>query len=128
MKVQSLFSVAMAVTGVSSVPADPRLSFTPDTPPLLTPAATSHLGHLTWDAQLLMASDNYLGVSQNTSGNWGLYYYYTVILKTTFSTIDAQLLVDSVYNNNNNFFLINCLIFLIISVFILILQSRHNIL
>ncbi|XP_046666012.1 transmembrane protein 131 homolog [Homalodisca vitripennis] len=70
LRVQSLFSVAMAVTGVSGVgvPADPRLSFSPAAPPLLPPAATTHLGTLSFDTQLLPPEDNYLATTHNVTG------------------------------------------------------------
>lgn len=70
--VQSLFSVAMAVTGVNSIPADPRLRFVPATPPILAPSGSSHIGELSWDAEAFMSCDNYLGISQNTTGKCDL--------------------------------------------------------
>lgn len=67
LRVQSLFSVAMAVTGVSG---DSRLSFTPATPPLLPPAATTALGTLSFDTRLLSSQDNYLAVTHNVTGKY----------------------------------------------------------
>ncbi|XP_054261852.1 transmembrane protein 131 isoform X2 [Macrosteles quadrilineatus] len=67
LRVQSLFSVAMAVTGVSG--ADPRLSFTPASPPLLPPATTTDIGTLSFDTRVMSVEDNYLATTHNTTGS-----------------------------------------------------------
>ncbi|BES90638.1 Protein of unknown function (DUF3651) [Nesidiocoris tenuis] len=48
-RVESNFTVGMAVTGVSSIPFQPRLGFIPASPPLIPPLTTTLLGHVTWD-------------------------------------------------------------------------------
>lgn len=68
LRVQSLFSVAMAVTGVSGDPGDSRLNFSPVAPPLLPPAATTTLGTLSFDTRLLPPEDNYLATTHNVTG------------------------------------------------------------
>lgn len=63
---RSLFSVAMALTAVSG---DPRLGFSPVSPPLLLPASTTDLGTLSFDTGQLPAEANYLAATHNVTGH-----------------------------------------------------------
>lgn len=67
LRVQSLFSVAMAVTSVSG--GDAPLSFLPSSPSLLLPASTSTLGTLSYDTRQQPPQDNYLNITHNITGN-----------------------------------------------------------
>lgn len=71
LRVRSLFSVAMALTAVSG---DPRLGFSPVSPPLLLPASTTDLGTLSFDTGQLPAEANYLAATHNVTGQ---YHFYT---------------------------------------------------
>lgn len=67
---RSLFSVAMALTAVSG---DPRLGFSPVSPPLLLPASTTDLGTLSFDTGQLPAEANYLAATHNVTGQYRFY-------------------------------------------------------
>uniref|UniRef100_A0A0K8SPG8 Uncharacterized protein n=1 Tax=Lygus hesperus TaxID=30085 RepID=A0A0K8SPG8_LYGHE len=64
-RVESNFTVGMAVTGVSSVPYQPRLGFIPVSPPLIPPLTTTLLGHVTWD---MSGMESYLTPTSNSIG------------------------------------------------------------
>ncbi|KAK9497853.1 hypothetical protein O3M35_003765 [Rhynocoris fuscipes] len=68
-RVESKFGLGMAVTGVTSIPYQPRLGFVPTSPPLIPPFSNTLLGHLTWD---MSGVESYLSSSSNSTGgdNW----------------------------------------------------------
>ncbi|XP_073994610.1 transmembrane protein 131 isoform X2 [Rhodnius prolixus] len=68
-RVESKFGLGMAITGVTSIPHQPRLGFVPTSPPLIPPFSNTLLGHLTWD---MSGVESYLSSSTNSTGgeNW----------------------------------------------------------
>lgn len=64
-RVESKFGLGMAITGVTSIPHQPRLGFVPTSPPLIPPFSNTLLGHLTWD---MSGVESYLSSSTNSTG------------------------------------------------------------
>ncbi|KAL1110503.1 hypothetical protein AAG570_008031 [Ranatra chinensis] len=86
-RVESRFTVGMAVTGLSSIPYQTKLGFVPVSPPIIPPGGNILLGHITWD---MSGFGGYLTASANITG--GLRWHDTLELPAHTREWDLSLL------------------------------------